>query len=223
MNYLKKALPGVSMKETIPVLSSNEVCPDDSCSETLSMSSEKEVSSSVLKITAIGKKCDPGHSASKEKKEIKLKMLIQQCLSASLDTSGLDGNSTIVQIDRGIIVYICFLKGCKQELMEQAVKALLRVKLCESDVGSMVSIQDIEGDILIVPQATLGGKLKGSSIQYHNNSSKDEGLKLYEEFVRETCESLNKNSKCKVKCGVFGERQILKMETNGPFTHILEL
>lgn len=32
-------------------------------------------------------------------------------------------------------------------------------------------------------QATLGGKMKGRSVQYHSNISKDEGRVFYEKFI----------------------------------------
>ena len=37
--------------------------------------------------------------------------------------------------------------------------------------------------MLLFVQATLGGKMKGKSIQYHSNISKDEGRIFYDKFV----------------------------------------
>ena len=37
--------------------------------------------------------------------------------------------------------------------------------------------------MLLFVQATLGGRMKGKSIQYHSNISKDEGRIFYDKFV----------------------------------------
>ena len=91
-----------------------------------------------------------------------------------------------------------------------------------------VSILDLPGDVLIVPQATLGGTLKGKLMQYHRNIDKEEGLNLYKEFVS-NCE--NTMSQCpkvqeankQVKHGTYGNIQVLKTDTDGPWTALLEL
>uniref|UniRef100_A0A8C2E9S8 Protein O-mannosyl-transferase 2 n=1 Tax=Cyprinus carpio TaxID=7962 RepID=A0A8C2E9S8_CYPCA len=57
------------------------------------------------------------------------------------------------------------------------------MKLCETDSGKYTSVLQLPGSVLIVPQATLGGKPKGKGMQYHGNIGKDEGLKLYDSFV----------------------------------------
>lgn len=107
------------------------------------------------------------------------------------------------------------------------VNTLLNVKLSEAENGKLVSILDLPGNILIIPQATLGGKVKGRSMQYHSNSGKEEGLELYSEFVSLCEKELAANSKCAeagvvVEHGTYGNRQVFKLNTNGPYTHLIE-
>lgn len=64
-------------------------------------------------------------------------------------------------------------------LFPHEVNTLLNVKLSETENGKHVSILDLPGDILIIPQATLGGRVKGRNMQYHSNSGKEEGSELY--------------------------------------------
>ena len=83
--------------------------------------------------------------------------------------------------------------------------------------------------MLIVPQATLGGKAKGRGMQYHNNVGKEDGLQLYSTFVS-LCEkeltaavaSVGNEIEVTVKHGTYGNRQVLKLDTNGPYTHLME-
>ena len=108
-----------------------------------------------------------------------------------------------------------------------AVNTVLGVKLCQTEAGKLVSILELPGDILIVPQATLGGTLKGKVMQYHKNIEKDTGLQLYTAFVQRCQEKAQQNmtfkeADCSVKWGTYGNRQVLNMDTNGPYSHIVE-
>lgn len=87
----------------------------------------------------------------------------------------------------------------------------------------MVSVLDLPGSILIVPQATLGGKAKSRGMQYHNNIGKEDGLRLYSTFVS-LCEEIAavNGDKVMVKHGTYGNRQVLKLDTNGPYTHLMD-
>ncbi|OWK62017.1 putative D-tyrosyl-tRNA(Tyr) deacylase 2 [Lonchura striata] len=152
------------------------------------------------------------------------------CGSVKLEKKG--------QIQRGLVIYICFFKGADEDLVPKiviltlilflfAVDTLLNVKLSESENGEFVSVLDLPGDILIIPQATLGGKPKGRKMQYHSNIEKEKGLELYSQFVTLCEKELAANAKCMeagvlVKHGTYGNRQVLKLDTNGPYTHLIE-
>ncbi|KAF3845517.1 hypothetical protein F7725_008680 [Dissostichus mawsoni] len=90
-----------------------------------------------------------------------------------------------------------------------------------SDSGKMVSVLDLPGSVLIVPQATLGGKVKGRAMQYHNNIGKEDAKRLYNAFVS-LCEKEVTSEEVTVKHGTYGNRQVLNMDTNGPYTHLME-
>lgn len=101
------------------------------------------------------------------------------------------------------------------------------MKLSETEGGKYTSVLDLPGSILIIPQATLGGKLKGRSMQYHNNIDKEIGMELYSQLVSLCERELAANNKCAnagvaLKHGTYGNRQVLKVDTNGPFTHMIE-
>ena len=162
---------------------------------------------------------NPASTASEDNKRVKL--VIQQCLLARLVLP----SEETASIGRGMVVFVCFLKGAeKEETAIRAAEVVAKLKLCEAeadgDGNKRRSVTDVSGDVLIVPQATLGGKLKkGKSIQYHSNVDKTKGQALYDAFcsaMRGLC------SGAKVESGVYGARQVLSMETNGPYTHVFE-
>uniref|UniRef100_A0A803VQ38 D-aminoacyl-tRNA deacylase n=1 Tax=Ficedula albicollis TaxID=59894 RepID=A0A803VQ38_FICAL len=131
------------------------------------------------------------------------------------------------KIQRGLVIYICFFKGADEDLVPKIVDTLLNVKLSENENGEFVSVLDLPGDVLIIPQATLGGKPKGRKMQYHANIEKEKGLELYSQFVTLCEKELAANAKCMeagvlVKHGTYGNRQVLKLDTNGPYTHLIE-
>ena len=93
--------------------------------------------------------------------------------------------------------------------------------------GKMTSVLQLPASILVIPQATLGGRLKGQRMQYHNNIEKTAGLELYTQFVEAIQQVSAANDAwtekgCVVKSGTYGNRQVLKIDTNGPYTHLIE-
>ncbi|XP_010891247.1 D-aminoacyl-tRNA deacylase 2 [Esox lucius] len=155
--------------------------------------------------------------------------ILQQCLHARLQVKPGDDESEAewVEINRGMVIYVCFFKGAIEDIIPKMVNTLLNLKLCEADSGKYVSVLDLPGSILIVPQATLGGKAKGKGMQYHNNIEKDQGLQLYSSFVSQCEKELALSIKSSengtiVQHGTYGNRQVLKLDTNGPYTHLME-
>ena len=125
-----------------------------------------------------------------------------------------------------------------------AVSSLLNQRLCERPSGGLVSVLELRGSVLVVPQATLGGRAKGRAMQYHGNIGKDDGLRLYQRFVSlcqaqlqaaggaapsgaqgagdERAGTEGAGAESEVKHGTYGNRQVLKLDTNGPYTHLME-
>ncbi|XP_078089850.1 D-aminoacyl-tRNA deacylase 2 [Mustelus asterias] len=155
------------------------------------------------------------------------RVLLQQCLSARLLVKDTEEAADCIQIQRGTLIYVCFCKGATLDIVPKMVNTLLNVKLCETNEGNNVSVLDLPANILIIPQATLGGKAKGRNMQYHDNIGKEEGKELYAHFVALCEKEFASNSKCGeagvvVRHGIYGNRQVLQMDTNGPYTHMIE-
>ncbi|KAF0044242.1 D-aminoacyl-tRNA deacylase 2 [Scophthalmus maximus] len=157
--------------------------------------------------------------------------VLQRCVRATLQVRPAEHQAPaqFVQIDRGMVIYVCFFKGATDDILPKMVSTLLNLRLCESDSGKMVSVLELPGSLLVVPQATLGGKAKGRAMQYHNNIGKEDGLRLYSAFVS-LCEkeltaataAAGNVAEVTVKHGTYGNRQVLKLDTNGPYTHLME-
>ena len=144
---------------------------------------------------------------------------MQQVLGAKLVLPG----GEEIKIGKGVVVFVCFLQGVTEELIRKAVKVILRVKMSEIEEGEKrVDVTTQKGDVLVVPQATLGGRLKGNSLQYHNNVKPAEGEEMFKLLSRVLNEARVEEEGI-VKFGKYGARQVLSMETNGPFSHVIDI
>ncbi|KAG9480970.1 hypothetical protein GDO78_010302 [Eleutherodactylus coqui] len=162
-------------------------------------------------------------------REVTARVVLQQCLHAKLQVKpqGEDSDAEWVKIQRGMVMYVCFFKGSTKDSIPKMVSSLLNVKLSESSSGKLVSITELPGDVLIVPQATLGGKSKGRCMQYHLNAGKELGMELYALLIAQCQKELETHpqwseSGAVLRYGTYGNRQVLNLDTNGPYTHLLE-
>eukprot|EP00800_Vazella_pourtalesii_P014962 TRINITY_DN3929_c0_g1_i1.p1 TRINITY_DN3929_c0_g1~~TRINITY_DN3929_c0_g1_i1.p1 ORF type:complete len:182 (+),score=36.09 TRINITY_DN3929_c0_g1_i1:29-547(+) len=156
-------------------------------------------------------------------------LLIQQCNSAKLQIKPCSvegaGDEECVNIGKGVVVYVSFLKSATIESVHKAANIALSVKLSYDEATSKLqSALETNSDVLIVPQACLGGKLKGKAFQYHNLLAKEHSQALYQTYIDQTKQLMVANSsKGSLQHGTYGIKQILSFESSGPYTHILDI
>eukprot|EP01080_Neovahlkampfia_damariscottae_P003399 gene3399-5944_t len=144
--------------------------------------------------------------------------VIQRVESASLLIDNVD---KYVNINKGVIIHLSILKETKKEDLEKIVKTLSTTKYYINEDGKPCSIQEVPCDILIVPQASLAGKIKQKNVQYHSLIEKSGGKEIYDAFVEMMKSTIHEKSI--LQSGVYGNRQGLKFISEGPFTHSFEL
>lgn len=157
------------------------------------------------------------------------RMVFQRCTRAKLQLSenNDDNESNYAVLNSGLIVYVAFLGEVPDAKLQKLASVICNTKLCEKD-GELVSVLNLPGDLLLVPHFCLGGRLKGKQFQYHGIASKEQGGKYFKTLVDE-CRDLAsacgswKSSGSRVFAGTYGIRQILSFESNGPYTHMVEI
>ena len=157
-----------------------------------------------------------------------VRVLLQQAISASLRLPPLDETEEVVLevggdgAGQATVCFVCFMSEANEEMVAKAVKAVISVKLTEVKEGEkrVALTSSASSEVLVVPQATLGGRLKGNSVQYHGNVKVEEGARLYEVFCAGLVENLGEE---RVKRGRFGARQILSTDTSGPYSHTFDI
>ena len=139
------------------------------------------------------------------------------------------------------MIHIAFFKDTTKQKIDQLINKifsnpLFRTLKQETKKHDMESGNEVrtETDILIVPQFSLGGKMKSgkAGAQYHQNEKPNVVKQHYQSFcdgliqrneANQRSKKKCKNLRVKIHCGIFGNRQGLRVESHGPFSHCFDI
>ncbi|CAF97517.1 unnamed protein product [Tetraodon nigroviridis] len=120
---------------------------------------------------------------SEKERALAARTVLQQRLHARLQVRPARGALRRLSLSRSVMARKRKGGGPPPPPPPPTVSTLLNLRLCEADSGKLSSLLELPGSLLIVPQATLGGKAKGRAMQYHTDISKEDGLRLHSAFV----------------------------------------
>tara|TARA_B100000131_G_scaffold57348_1_gene52662 strand:+ start:2380 stop:2838 length:459 start_codon:yes stop_codon:yes gene_type:complete len=140
--------------------------------------------------------------------------LIQRVISSEVTIS----EKKISKINKGILILLGIHKNDTNEDLDYIVKKTTNLRIFEDKKKNMnLSIQDINGEILIVSQFTLCAETKkGRRPSFINAAKPKEAKKLYDKAI-EKFRKLN----LKVETGQFGENMNVNLVNQGPVTIII--
>lgn len=141
-----------------------------------------------------------------------MRVVIQRVLEASVQVEG----KCVSQISQGLLVLLGIAPGDSFEDIEWLIKKIAQLRIFSNDLGNMNrSIQDINGEVLVVSQFTLfASTKKGNRPSFTNSAKPDLAKPLYEQFVIALQAKLSK----KVGTGVFGADMKVYLINDGPVT-----
>jgi D-tyrosyl-tRNA(Tyr) deacylase len=145
-----------------------------------------------------------------------LKVVLQRVSSASVTV---DGNKT-ADIQKGLLVLVGIEDADTQEDIDWLVGKIIKMRIFgdENDVMNC-SVQDIDGDIIVVSQFTLHASTKkGNRPSYIKASKPEFAIPMYENFVK----SLEKEFNKKVQTGIFGADMKVSLLNDGPVTILID-
>lgn len=144
-----------------------------------------------------------------------MKIVIQRVKKASVSVN----QKNVGIIDKGYLLLIGFDKGDPQKLLLPMLKKTCQLKLFPDDDGRFAySIEDISGELLIVPQFTLSAELKkGKKPSFTRAMNPDEAERLFNHFV-----DLSKQTGLPVQTGIFGELMQVSLQNDGPVTILMD-
>ncbi len=137
--------------------------------------------------------------------------LIQRVTSAKVEVAG----QIVGQIDQGILALIGVEKGDQPANAKRLLERLVGYRIFTDDSDKMnLSVSDIGGGLLLVPQFTLAADTKkGMRPSFSTAAPPQEGQKLFDYFVTEA-----KKSELDVATGEFGADMQVSLCNDGPVT-----
>lgn len=128
-------------------------------------------------------------------------------------------NEIIGSINKGYLALLGVSAGDTEKDAEVLATKISKLRIFPDENGkSNLSIQDIDGEILIISQFTLSADCrKGNRPSFINAGKTDKANSLYEYF-KEYSKPLFKN----VECGSFGADMKVSLLNDGPFTIVLD-
>ena len=141
--------------------------------------------------------------------------LLQRVAHASVMVEG----EKIAEIGQGLLVLLGVQKNDGEAQAQRTVERILGYRVFEDDAAKMnLSLQDIAGELLLVPQFTLAADTrKGMRPGFSSAATPDEGSKWFKRVVE-----LSQQQDARVQTGRFGADMKVALLNDGPVTFWLE-
>ncbi|MDZ4845475.1 MAG: D-aminoacyl-tRNA deacylase [Chitinophagales bacterium] len=145
-----------------------------------------------------------------------MRVVIQRVKEASVEIDRQIKSS----IQRGLLVLAGFEETDTAEDLEWLSKKIVQLRIFSDAQGLMnLSVQDVQGEILIVSQFTLHASTKkGNRPSYMNAAKPEIAIPLYEQFIRQVEADLGKA----VATGEFGADMKVALVNDGPVTIVMD-
>ncbi|MEJ2453861.1 MAG: D-aminoacyl-tRNA deacylase [Candidatus Thiodiazotropha sp.] len=130
----------------------------------------------------------------------------------------IDGDC-VGDIGRGLVVLVGVQREDDEAKADRLLERLLGYRVFPDESGRMnLSLHDIGGGLLLVPQFTLAADTrKGTRAGFSSAAEPDLGRRLFEHLVNRARQQYSQ-----VACGVFGADMQVALVNDGPVTFWLE-
>lgn len=141
-----------------------------------------------------------------------MRVLIQRVKKASVTIEG----KIFSEINQGLLIFLGIEVEDTQEDINWLTGKIARLRIFSDENDAMnLSVQDVNGECLVVSQFTLHANTKKGNRPSFINAAKPEiAIPLYEKFVLQLENEINK----KVKTGRFGAMMDVALVNDGPVT-----
>lgn len=142
--------------------------------------------------------------------------VLQRVTQARVEVKG----KTVGAIDRGLMVLIGVQKGDDQAKSDRLLQRLLTYRVFADDEDKMnLSVQDVDGGLLLVSQFTLAADTKkGTRPGFSTAAPPEEAEKLFHYFVEQA-----RQKHTHVQTGEFGADMQVTLTNDGPVTFSLQV
>lgn len=145
-----------------------------------------------------------------------MRVVLQRVASASVTVE----DKIVGEIQKGIVVLVGIEDADTQEDIDWLVTKITQLRIFGDDNGVMnLSVEDVNGDVLVVSQFTLhAATKKGNRPSYIKAARPEIAIPIYEKFVNTLENKLGK----KVPTGIFGADMKVALLNDGPVTIIID-
>ncbi len=142
--------------------------------------------------------------------------LLQRVSAASVVVDG----AAIGAIDAGLMVLLCAEKGDTEQQAEALLTKLLAYRVFGDSAGKMnLSVTDVAGGLLLVPQFTLAADTNsGTRPSFTPAAAPADGKRLFDHFVAQA-----RRRHARVETGQFGADMKVSLTNDGPVTFWLQV
>jgi D-tyrosyl-tRNA(Tyr) deacylase len=148
--------------------------------------------------------------------------LIQRVSQASVAVGG----ETIGAIKAGLLVLLCAERGDSEQQADALLKKLLAYRVFSDAAGKMnLSVSDVAGSLLLVPQFTLAADTNsGTRPSFTPAAAPELGRQLFDYFVRQARTKQTQDAiLAQVETGQFGADMQVSLTNDGPVTFWLQI
>ncbi|HIX60529.1 MAG TPA: D-tyrosyl-tRNA(Tyr) deacylase [Candidatus Blautia gallistercoris] len=144
-----------------------------------------------------------------------MKFVIQRVNHAKVEIEGKISG----EIQKGFLVFIGVGKNDTREIADRYLKKMLGLRIFEDEQGKTnLSLQDVQGQLLLVSQFTLYANCrKGNRPSFTEAGDPGQAEELYQYIVEECRKQVPV-----VQTGEFGAYMKVSLENDGPFTVLLD-
>ena len=145
-----------------------------------------------------------------------MRTVVQRVSQASVTIDGKEKS----KIRQGLLVLLGIGEDDTQEDIDYLVKKLVNLRIFNDSDGVMNhSVQDVDGDMMVVSQFTLmAATKKGNRPSYIRAARHEISIPLYEAFIRNAEAAMGK----KIATGEFGADMKVSLLNDGPVTIIMD-
>ena len=141
-----------------------------------------------------------------------MRALIQRVKKASVTIDG----KIHSDIGQGLLILLGIEEEDSQEDIDWLAGKIARLRIFSDEEGAMnLSVQDVQGDCLVVSQFTLHANTKkGNRPSFIKAAKPETAIPLYEKFVLQ----LENETSKKIQTGTFGAMMDVSLINDGPVT-----
>ena len=130
------------------------------------------------------------------------------------------GGATKGAIQKGLLILLAVEEADTPEDIEWLSAKIVRLRIFDDEAGVMNrSVQDVQGDVLLVSQFTLfASTRKGNRPSYSRSARPEVAVPLYENFIQRLQQEFGKP----MQTGEFGAQMLVNLTNDGPVTIIID-